>query len=255
MKTSFYFVLWIIIYPILGLFDNPVVNRNAFIFALFIVFGCSYLISKWMPKTIRYERMKYVFRLIADFKSDNIESIKNRIRTDARVETFTAIYFIISTFVLLLGVLRYDGRDWISLLIFLLFTIGAIAKSCSLIKAYERLKNNPDKNECKKAVAAIYRIDLDTINPELYSNIEEKLLNQRPKYYGVFRVVSLVIAIICALLGLYFVYQGIMFMFANESITVRAMAGMYFLYGSLAVYYGIKDILEITRKFKIGTET
>lgn len=39
MKTSFYFVLWILIYPILGLFNNSFIDNNAFIVALAIVWG------------------------------------------------------------------------------------------------------------------------------------------------------------------------------------------------------------------------
>ena len=30
MKTSFYFVLWILIYPILGLFNNDFINNLSF---------------------------------------------------------------------------------------------------------------------------------------------------------------------------------------------------------------------------------
>lgn len=37
MRTSFYFVLWILIYPILGLFNNSFTDNNAFIVALAIM--------------------------------------------------------------------------------------------------------------------------------------------------------------------------------------------------------------------------
>lgn len=37
MKTSFYFVVWILIYPLLGLFHSGFVNQNAFIIALLAV--------------------------------------------------------------------------------------------------------------------------------------------------------------------------------------------------------------------------
>ena len=39
MKTSFYFVLWILIYPILGLFNNSFIDNSAFIVAFAIVLG------------------------------------------------------------------------------------------------------------------------------------------------------------------------------------------------------------------------
>ncbi len=34
MKTSFYFVLWILIYPILGLLNNSFINENSFVVPL-----------------------------------------------------------------------------------------------------------------------------------------------------------------------------------------------------------------------------
>lgn len=52
MKTSFYFVLWILIYPILGLFNNTVINDNAFIVALAVVWGFSWLLNRIMPETL-----------------------------------------------------------------------------------------------------------------------------------------------------------------------------------------------------------
>lgn len=57
MKTSFYFVLWILIYPILGLFNNRFIDNNAFIVALAIVWGLSWLLNRMMPDTLTYERV------------------------------------------------------------------------------------------------------------------------------------------------------------------------------------------------------
>lgn len=46
MKTSFYFVVWILIYPLLGLIDNQFVNRNSFLCgSLAISFGVKDTIS------------------------------------------------------------------------------------------------------------------------------------------------------------------------------------------------------------------
>ena len=55
MKTSFYFVIWIIIYPLLGLFHSPALSQNSFIVALLIVWGLSWLLNRSMPDTLRYE--------------------------------------------------------------------------------------------------------------------------------------------------------------------------------------------------------
>ncbi len=52
MKTSFYFVLWILVYPILGLLNNSFINENTFVLALALVWGLSWLLNQAIPKTL-----------------------------------------------------------------------------------------------------------------------------------------------------------------------------------------------------------
>ena len=56
MKPSFYFVLWIVIYPLLDLFNSSFISNNAFIIALVIVWVLSRKIERMMPDTIKYDR-------------------------------------------------------------------------------------------------------------------------------------------------------------------------------------------------------
>ena len=55
MKASFYFVIWMVIYPILGLFNNNFIDNNAFIVALAIVWVLSWILNRIMPDTLAYE--------------------------------------------------------------------------------------------------------------------------------------------------------------------------------------------------------
>lgn len=57
MKTSFYFVLWILIYPILGLFHSSFIDNNSYIVALAIVLGLSWILNRLMPTTLSYEHV------------------------------------------------------------------------------------------------------------------------------------------------------------------------------------------------------
>lgn len=50
MKNSFF--IWIVIYPNLGLFHNSFINENAFMVALAVVWGLSWIINKIMHKSI-----------------------------------------------------------------------------------------------------------------------------------------------------------------------------------------------------------
>lgn len=77
MKTSFYFVLWILIYPILGLFNNSFIYNNAFIVALAIVWGLSWLLNRIMPDTLTYERVLQVAPILEDVYTGNVASLRS----------------------------------------------------------------------------------------------------------------------------------------------------------------------------------
>lgn len=83
MKTSFYFVLWILIYPILGLFNNGFIDNNAFIVALAIVWGLSWLLNRMMPDTQTYERASQVAPILEDVYSGIVSSFKKRLVRDS----------------------------------------------------------------------------------------------------------------------------------------------------------------------------
>ena len=94
MKTSFYFVLWILIYPILGLFNN------AFIVALAIVWGLSWLLNRIMPVTLTYERASQIAPVLEDVYTGNVSAFMKRLSRESNIEIVTAIYFIVTTIVI-----------------------------------------------------------------------------------------------------------------------------------------------------------
>lgn len=151
MKTSFYFVLWILIYPILGLFDNSFINNNAFIVALAVVWGLSWLLNHIIPHTLTYERVSQIAPILEDVYTGNVTSFKKRLSREANIEIITAIYFIVTTIVIALAVFKVGVNDWLALAIFGFFTIGAISRSSSLIKAKSQLRNNPTPNNVWKS--------------------------------------------------------------------------------------------------------
>ena len=77
MKTSFYFVLWILIYPILGLLNISFINNNTFVVALAAVWGISWLLNQTMSKTHTYERASQIAPILEDVYTCNVESFRN----------------------------------------------------------------------------------------------------------------------------------------------------------------------------------
>ena len=81
---------------------------------------------------------------------------------------------------------------------------------------------------------------------EARSNVPyEEMLPPKPRFFRVFKIFSTVIAAIASLLGLLYIVLGIIIMASQSSLEAGAVAGMYFLYGSLAAYFGVKDFISV----------
>ena len=70
------------------------------------------------------------------------------------------------------------------------------------------------------------------------------MLPPKPKHFQVFKVFSIVISVIASLFGLLYIILGIIIMLSQSSLEAGAVAGIYFLYGSLAAYFGAKDFVS-----------
>ena len=244
MKTSFYFVVWILIYPLLGLLHNSFINQNAFIVALLAVWGLSWVLNRTIPETIEYERASQTAPLLEDVYTGNIVRFRKHVTRQAIIEVFFSFYLLITTLVILLIITDSGGNDWLALIIFAMFTFSAISQSIKLLKAYSCLKANPTKEECERILSETYRIDYSTYAEERGRRTFEDMLPQRPTHFKTFQVFSMVISGICVVLGLVYIVLGLLVMFGNDSVGAGAIAGMYFLYGSLATYFGIKDLIS-----------
>lgn len=240
MKTSFYFVLWILIYPILGLFNNSFIDNNAFIVALAIVWGLSWLLNRIMPDTLTYE----VAPILEDVYTSNVDSFKKRLVRESNIETVTAIYFTVTTVVISLAIFKAGVNDWIALVIFGFFTYGAISRSISLMRAKATLKSNPTSEQCMEIADETYKLDYASYYDARNGVSYQDMFPPKPKYFKTFKVFSVVISAIASLLGLLYIILGVLIMLSQTTLEAGAVAGMYFLYGSLAAYFGVKDFVS-----------
>lgn len=245
MKTCFYFVLWILIYPILGLFGNESIYEHSFFIALVVVYGISWLLNRSMPKTLLYERVCQIAPVLEEVYTGNVQSFSKRLSKDAVIETVTAIYFCITTVVIGIAVFRAGVNDWFALLVFGFFTVGAITRSTRLVNARFRLKSNPTPEQCMEIAEETYGLDYASYyESHLNSNYEE-MFPPRPKHYKAFQIFSIVIASIAAILGLFYILSSIFIVIPGPSFEIVGLVAMYILYGSLASYFGIKDVIDI----------
>ena len=243
MKTSFYFVLWILIYPILGLLNNSFIDNNAFIVALAVVWGLSWVLNRIMPNTLTYERALNVAPILEDVYTGNVASFSKRLSKEATIELVTAIYFIVTTIVIAIAIFKAGVNDWIALIIFGFFTFGAISRSAGLIKAKTDLKNNPNPEQCMEIAEETYKLDYASYYEARNGADYSHMMPEKQNHFKIFQVCSTIISAICTLLGAAYIILGVI-LFFGQPIEVQTIAGMYFLYGTLATYFGIKDFIS-----------
>lgn len=88
-----------------------------------------------------------------------------------------------------------------------------------------------------------YKLDYASYYDARNGGSYQGMLPPKPKYFKAFKVFSVVIAAIALLLGLLYIIQGVLIMFSLTTLEAGTVAGMYFLYGSLAAYFGVKDFI------------
>ncbi len=242
MKTSFYFVVWILIYPLLELTGSRAVAENSFIIALMVVWGLSWLINRFMSNVTAYARALDIAPILEDVYTGNVDSFRRRLTRMAVIETVTAAYFVAAIIVIGKALLE-DMRELVPFVVFVIIGISVIRSSVRLIQADSRLKANYCNEECLDIVDDTFGFDYEAYYNERINHTYEEILDPKPRYYNVYRIFSLIIAIVASLLGLAYFGLGLYDLFYGNT----AAASMVFLYGSLALYFGIKDIVACTK--------
>ncbi len=243
MKPSFYFVLWILIYPILGLFNNSFINNNILVVAFAAVCGILWLLNKTMSKTISYERASRIAPILEDVYTGNVESFRKRFARVAMIDTITAIYFMVPVAV----ILKVNVNDWVALIVIGFITIGSIIRLVKLLKAKSKLHKNPTAEQCMEIAEDTNLLDYISYY-EAHPGVNyESMLPERPSHYKVFQIVSIVLAVICAVLGLLCLIGSVAIVIFENTAEAYSVASMCFLGGQLATYFGIKDVAATWR--------
>lgn len=249
MKTSFYIVLWIVIYPILGLFNNSFVDSNAFLIALAIVWGLSVLLNRTMPNTLLYEQVSERLPVLEDVYNGNVQAFRKKLCRETLIDGLSAVYLCIAVIVIAIAILA-GAKDWIAFIIFALLAYSSVIRAISLFKGYRKLKANPVPDECVNIVDVAFKCDYAAYYEERERRPYQDMFPPRPKQFKTFQVFSLVVAVIAAILGLAYIIMAIWVVTAYSSVEADSVAIMYFLYGSLAAYFGVTDSFSIAGQLK-----
>lgn len=246
MKTSFYFFLWIIIYPILGLFNNEGIERNSFIIALIVVLGIGWLINRAIQNIIGYERATKTLPIVEDIYTGNVESFRQRISKELSINIVTAIYFLIATVFTVITIVN-GTNDLVAIIIFALLTFGEISRCYQYFKANSQLSANPTVEQCIEIAQEVYHLDYDEYYESRQTYSYEEMLPPRPRCFKAYNIISMTISAICSIVGVMFIGLGLFTMISLPSLTSGIAGGMLLMYGTLAAYFGVSDFIGSLR--------
>ena len=107
---------------------------------------------------------------------------------------------------------------------------------------------NPTPEQSREIVSNAYNQSYDVYEMERASTSYEDMYPERPEHYTAFRVFSIIVAVVAALLGLWFIVQALLVYILYGTLGA-ALAAPSLLYGSLATYFGIRDTI-LTVQYK-----
>lgn len=251
MKPSFYFVIWIVIYPLLSLIGNEWIDRNAFLVALIVVYGLSYVLNRLMPETLAYERRLEYAEIMNEVYTSNVEAFRRRLSSRAVVDFVTAVYFGATFVVTLYIMLRYDVSQWLALVVFGFLAVGTVTNASKMQRAAMRLRRNPVPQESVAVAEEVLGMNYAAYYEARQQDPVGTVTPVPPGGWNYFLVVSVVFSVICGLLGVAFVVYGLVILAYKAPLAAAGQAIIMLLYGSLAAYYGVKDtITSLQRRRK-----
>lgn len=250
MKTSFYFIVWITIYPLLGLIGNEWIDQHSFFVALVCVFALSWFLNKSMPATIAYERKLNLAQILNDVYTCNVDGFRRRLSRMSIIEFIGALYFGITFILTLLFILAGGTSGWFELIVFGFLAAGTISRASKLQKYSWQLRNNPDPQESVTIVEEM-GMDYASYYEERQNSEPGSIMPPAPRNFAVFQIFSIIASIICTILGIGFIILAVLGIIGNASFGATSFGILFLLYGSLATYYGIKDCISSFNYFKL----
>lgn len=246
MRTSFFFVMWIIVYPILDIVGIDGIEKYSFVIALMLIGGLSMVLRRVFPEMIEYDASVEKYPILEVVFNDEVAIFRKRLRRSFEIEAITGIYFIFTILLSLLFMMELRRPMIIEVAVFGVLAYGSIAHALRLRRALSSVNDNPSPQNCMGIVDDVYRTNyIEYYNMrKLYSY--DELMSDRPRHYGAYRTVSIAFAVIATILGCATIVLSILSLTQTAAPLAAPMAIVMLLYGSLALIFGLKDTAALT---------
>lgn len=241
MKTSFYFVLWQLAWLPAILLNIPFLNEYGFFFACIIVFFADRIIRKLLKNQIEYQQMCEVAFIMEMAYNNDYKKYKQQALLQMIVYTVIFVYISFNFIALFTS---FSNVPLIDYILWGAFMILAGISSLWYIRLYLQVR----KAGCvilDKGLQEIYQSYKDERGTCTY----EEMLLPRPKHYKAINTANTIFAILSIVIGLLII--TILYTYRGElNSNAELVEISLIIYGALAFYCGIKDLLNTSNSQK-----
>lgn len=235
MKTSFYFVLWTIIIVLVRItlpYEYlPSVEVTFNMTCIFVI--CLYWVINHMLSIQMCNLYETKLQRVKSFKTgSNIPESRLKQLTFSALSYFTVAYFIISVMAITWTIYRINVKDWwirldwLGLIIFIAFSVIIINRTIRMENS-RKSPNQPELPDSKHQIE--------------YTN---HVKSSEPEIFRSYNLLSIISAIFSISFGLFTLCSSVYLFFTHIQKNAIGLACIFYLYGSLAAYYGIKDLIS-----------
>lgn len=239
MKTSFYFTLWGIAFFVLDVINISALENFNLLIACAFVFITDWIVRKFCADEIIYQ---VCCKLQAEFELVYLNDVKKFKRQQLQEPLLT---FLIFTYILACFICQFvvftDVPIWDYLIVGFLVALNGYA-------LFDQVKNYYKIRNADKVVYPNYDKELLELCQEYCEERKsygyDELSPEPTKLTKIMNIANAIFAVLSVSLGLLALFQLIPLIWGiNNDMFDLAVCGIY---GSLAIYFGVKDILSVT---------
>ena len=79
MKTSFYFVAWILVYVLIDILNIQQLKENSFVAACIIVWGGAYVMNKVFATNVQNQQVRKVAKFFEKINTNDVSGLRKEI--------------------------------------------------------------------------------------------------------------------------------------------------------------------------------
>lgn len=241
MKTSFYFVLWQLIFILLAFLPIPGLDNYSFIIAIVLVIVISSALNKALSEQLRKEQVSDIARSFEMIYTNDVTGYRKILKRSAILETITFAYLACAT--LGLFFIPSSNLPFGELIIFAIITIGTGYSSFKAIGKYNQAAKADSLGVTEEALE-----DYNRFKEQRQYHLFDEFMPEKPSKG--YRIATIIFAILSILSGLLFMGISVYGIIVGNSSNLMTMS--YLLYGGLALFFGVKDVADNTTDVNVS---